>query len=242
VTTALSLPVLRDACRARVLQFLLPTLAHALRAPLNGMNINLELLQELLRPGLPESAELAGRRERTLAALGRSVAQVRTSVDALLAEAGLGAAEPGALDLRELLQEVVAALRPQAVVQRVTLAAALPESAAPIEGSRADLRQAVLAIAVNALEAMPAGGELEIALQREGGHWLVAVSDGGPGITPELRQRVGVEPCSSKPERGGTGLLFARAVAAAHGGAFTIESTTGSGTRACLAVAARGGR
>lgn len=233
---------LRDACHSRIFGFLLPTLGHALRAPLNGMIINLELLQELLKPGLAESAELLGRRDRSVAALGRTVAQLRAAVESALLEAGLATVEPGTFDLRDMVQEAVTVLRPQAVVQRVVLESAVPDAPARVHGNRGDIRQAVLAVAVNALEAMPSGGEMAVGLQRDAENWVVSVTDGGPGIAPELVDRIGRTPCTTKPRRGGTGLLFARTIAEEHGGALVVESATGSGTRACLVVPADGGR
>jgi signal transduction histidine kinase len=227
-----------DACRSRAFRFLLPTLGHALRAPLNGMIINLELLQELLKPGLEESPEVLARRERSVAALGRTVAQLRAAVESTLIEAGLTANEPATFDLTELVWEIVAIIRPQATVQRVAVEAAVADVPARVSGHRGAIRQAVRALAVNALEAMPCGGDVAIRLERAADDWMVSVVDGGPGIAPEIAPLVGLQPCTTKPGRGGAGLLCARAIAEEHGGRLVVASGESGGTEARLVIPA----
>ena len=229
---------LRDVCHSRIFNFLLPTLGHQLRAPLNGMIINLELLRELLKPELPIDEELLGRRDRSVAALGRTVAQLRASIDSLLAESGLNGKETGAFDLAEMVNESVAVLRPQAVVQRVTLQSEVPSTPEPVSGKRAHLRQAVLAVAVNALESMPSGGEMNVGLERSSSKWIVSIADHGPGISGDIAAKLFKMPFSTKPNRSGVGLFVARRIAEAHGGALDLDSTTGGGTRARLSVPA----
>jgi signal transduction histidine kinase len=67
--------------------------------------------------------------------------------------------------------------------------------------------QAVLNLAINALEAMPSGGELTVGAERRDGSVEVEVSDNGPGITPEVRENL-FEPYVTTKQRG-TGLGLA---------------------------------
>ena len=89
----------------------------------------------------------------------------------------------------------------------------------PFSGYRDRLKQAMLNIAINALEAMPDGGELQLGLELQDGQARIAVRDNGPGIPPELLERM-ITRCTSppKPAAPASGLYVARSVAEAHGG------------------------
>jgi signal transduction histidine kinase len=173
-----------------------------------------------------------------VAALGRTIGQLRTSIETLLAESGLNAKDTEAFDLGEMVNESVTVLRPQAVVQQVTLQSDVPSAPAPVSGKRAQLRQAVLAVAVNALESMPSGGEMSVDLERSSSRWIVSIADHGPGISADIAAKLFKMPFSTKPNRSGVGLFVARRIAEAHGGALDLDSTTGGGTRARLSVPA----
>jgi signal transduction histidine kinase len=96
------------------------------------------------------------------------------------------------------------------------------------------LRHALLNVVRNALDAMAGGGHLRVSVKRSGDQCEISVSDTGPGIPDELRQRI-FEPFYSTKESGsGIGLAMTTRVLQMHGGSVDFESVSGQGTTFCL--------
>ena len=105
---------------------------------------------------------------------------------------------------------------------------------------RADVDRAVLNLLDNAARFTPAGGSVRLEADVAGHVLTVAVTDTGPGFSPEALARAGKELFTgdaSRPQDGhmGLGLCFARQVAVRHGGELAL-SNTGTGARAALTL------
>jgi signal transduction histidine kinase len=90
------------------------------------------------------------------------------------------------------------------------------------------LKQALLNVLKNAIEAMAHGGKLTIEAGRNGDDIIIAVSDTGTGITPD--SDIFAPFFTTKKEGSGLGLIIVRQIVAAHGGAITYDSGVGEGT------------
>src|SRR6185295_17410431 len=97
-------------------------------------------------------------------------------------------------------------------------------------GRRDRLKQALLNVAVNALEAMPDGGALAIVLRREGERAHITVRDDGPGMPPEIVDRIYDMHFTTKSGGTGIGLYVARAVVEAHRGEIRVATGPDEGT------------
>jgi signal transduction histidine kinase len=118
----------------------------------------------------------------------------------------------------------------------------LAEGGAVINASPDQVRQVILNLVLNAIQAMPKGGTLTIrtATQAENGSraCLVVVEDAGTGMPPEVRARV-LEPFfSTRPGRMGLGLAICREIVSEHGGTLSIDSRPGEGTRVTVEIPA----
>jgi nitrogen fixation/metabolism regulation signal transduction histidine kinase len=89
--------------------------------------------------------------------------------------------------------------------------------------------QALINLVRNAIEALPAGGRIGLSATQEAGRVMLAVSDNGPGIAAELREKVFVPFFTTKRQGSGVGLSLVRQIAAVHGGSVAINETTGGG-------------
>ena len=112
----------------------------------------------------------------------------------------------------------------------------------PVRISRIELQNALLNLAVNARDAMPAGGTLSIsAMLAEGpdsAEIELVVADDGTGMSPEVIQRAFEPRFSTKPTGGGMGLPGVRRFVERAGGRIAIESALGSGTAVRLRLPA----
>jgi two-component system NtrC family sensor kinase len=107
-----------------------------------------------------------------------------------------------------------------------------PRELPPISGDPGQLQQAVIALAANAIDAMPEGGTLKIVSKRSGNKVLVEVSDTGVGIPQENITKI-FEPFFTTKEIGkgtGLGLAVCYGILTEHGGSLDVQSTPGVGT------------
>jgi signal transduction histidine kinase len=96
------------------------------------------------------------------------------------------------------------------------------------------VRQAILNIAVNAVQAMPRGGRLTVRARRDGAALLVEIEDTGAGIPDEVRERIFEPFFTTKASGTGLGLAVVRRIVEGHGGEVRVHSTPGAGTTFAL--------
>jgi nitrogen fixation/metabolism regulation signal transduction histidine kinase len=170
---------------------------------------------------------------------------VRESMDALLEEIGhltrladsfsqyarMPEPQEEPLDLSELARSCGALHEVQDVVLRIAADAPLP-----VRGDRLMLSRVVHNLLVNACEASPPRGIVELETGRDGSEAWVEVRDRGTGLDPELAGRV-FEPYVSTKHRGsGLGLSLVRDIAERHRGRVTLENRDGGGAVARLTL------
>lgn len=144
----------------------------------------------------------------------------------------LGDLSLGACDARLLLEDVAGVLEARAREKSISLEIAGKPTT--LWADRQRLRDALLNLALNAVNALPAGGRLTLSVRTAGRQLALCVVDDGPGMSPELLARLG-QPFASEAAGGtGLGVMLAQSVARQHGGALRFESNLGAGTRALL--------
>jgi CheY-like chemotaxis protein len=140
------------------------------------------------------------------------------------------------LDLNQLVEEIAASARSR-WSQQLTARGISGEVRAEIGavpsvlGDTAELRQVLTSMALNALDAMPEGGNLTFRTGRENGRVFCQVADTGIGMIEQTRLHVFDPFFTTKREKGkGFGLSGAYAIVDRHGGEITVESEPGKGT------------
>lgn len=214
---------------------LVATLSHELRTPLTSLSMAIELLR---RDG--QSAEVE---RRTLVETAQEdVARLQDVAQRLLDLSRAGAMtialDRRTVDLREVVGRVIRIFAVQAREKHVTLHAALPEHGLAITGDETKLTWALSNLLSNALRYTPTGGRVDIEATPEDGSVSVAVSDTGPGIPADQRERI-FERFAQAADGGeigaaGLGLAIVRDIVQAHGGRIHVESTVGRGSRFVL--------
>ena len=112
----------------------------------------------------------------------------------------------------------------------VEVQAWLPDEPVRVITDEGQLRQALVNVIRNAVEAMPTGGRLTLAVRAEGDRAVVEVTDTGTGIPESFRARLFEPFATTKPRGTGLGLAFVQQVAQESGGDVGIESKEGRGT------------
>ena len=135
------------------------------------------------------------------------------------------------LDLNETIQGAVTLLK-QLVRANVALVTDLAPASFPVTADRSQLEQVLVNLVVNAVDAMPDGGQLVIRSGGETGPWVwFAVDDSGVGIAPEIRDRVFEPFFTTKREKGtGLGLSVVHGIVTQLGGTVEVRDRAGAGT------------
>ncbi len=154
--------------------------AHEIRTPLNALSINAQMISRKLRRGGE------GDREAAVELLGTVEKEV-TRISDLLEEHLLAlvrhrGAEPRPLSLTEALQEAIRFIEPEGVRRRVVIDSELAPRPLRILGDPNKLRQVLLNVLLNALQATPEGGRVRVSSRAEEGMAIVNIADSGPGI------------------------------------------------------------
>ena len=208
--------------------------SHELRTPLTSVLANLELLAEELDGDQAESAQAALRATRRMRRLVGDLL--------LLARADAKRApQQRPTDLAEVVAEVAAELGPVADDHRLAVEA----EPALVAGNGDDLHRLVLNLLENAVRHTPAGTHIRVATTSDSRESVLVVEDDGPGIPPEIEQRVFerfVRGCGDGGRGSGLGLAIVRAVAEAHGGTVSLTRLNASGgTRFAVRIPAGAG-
>lgn len=205
---------------------------HDLKAPLNALALNVELLRKSLEEEDDDADGVQESRVETANVLQREIRRLGRSLDFFLRQAtgSEKRRKSGRLDVRRPLRETVRLVRESAKTVGVTLESTLPKAATHVTADEDLLKQVLLNIVLNALEAQPDGGAIRLSAERVGAEVLVRVEDDGPGI-PESRIGKVFEMNFSTKERGtGIGLTVAQSLVEALGGRLALSSRPGEGT------------
>ncbi|MEH7250942.1 ATP-binding protein [Neobacillus niacini] len=134
-------------------------------------------------------------------------------------------------NLRELVKNTLELLSPQAHMVNIQFKLNVEESSFFITGEKNQLKQVLLNVLKNAIEAMPEGGDIHINLQKGAeAECVLSIKDEGSGIPEELLPRLG-EPFYSLKEKGtGLGLMICNKIIKQHHGTITYQSKAQQGT------------
>lgn len=208
--------------------------AHNLRNPL----ASIRTAAEMMGSGYVTAAEQAEHREDIIASVDRANRWITELVRVSNAPQLTLEAVATAPMWRDCLQELQPEMRRQHVHWQVP-----DEECPPVFAHPAMLRQILLSVLANAIEAMPHGGSLAIAWKADEGELQMMVDDAGVGIREDARRALFRPFFSTKSGGLGIGLALARRTLGQWGGTIDIHSRGGSGSRVTmtLPLAARQG-
>jgi two-component system, NtrC family, sensor kinase len=224
---------LRHADRLATIGKLAAGVAHELNEPLTGILGFAELLKEV--PGIPaQAADDLGRIEA--AAL-----HAREVVRKLLLFARQITPRAGRVQVNRLAADVLTFFEARLRERAIAVATELGEAVPDIPGDESQVRQVLINLVLNAVQAMPSGGRLSISTRCRGSEVLIRVADTGPGIPADIREKIFLPFFTTKDVDQGTGLglSVAHGIVKAHRGRITVGGRPGEGAELTVALPVR---
>jgi PAS domain S-box-containing protein len=198
--------------------------AHEVKNPLNSMRLWLENLKESLPPdpdsGTTEAVQVLDKEIDRLDAVVKRFLDFTRPMDIRLE----------ATQLADVLKEVMEVAKPQLRKSKIIVAQLLPIDVPEVYVDRALLKQAVLNLVLNAVDAMPSGGQLRLVLSRRGENAEITVGDTGRGIPMENRQKIFQLFFTTRPGGSGIGLASTFRIVQLHNGSIDFTTEVGRGT------------
>jgi signal transduction histidine kinase/putative methionine-R-sulfoxide reductase with GAF domain len=198
-------------------------IAHEIRNPLTSINILIHSITESLPSGLSHREDLK--------VIEEEIHRINETVEQFLRFARPSPPLLRRMDILPVLEETLQLLKAQLERQGIVLRREF-EPLIPVVVDREQIRQVVLNLLINAIQAMPEGGSLSVGAQVSGDRsWvLLSVRDSGLGIPPEEMKKL-FDPFFSTKEGGvGLGLSIAHRIVDQHHGKIEVESRPGEGT------------
>jgi len=206
--------------------------AHEIRNPLTAIRSTMQYLAG----DLPE----AGQRELVDELLGE-VDRINETVNQLLQLTREESFEPVSLEPVRTVDQTVSLIEAQAERQQVSIRRQYEERLPPVQGDSDQLRQLLLNLLLNALQAMPDGGELTLRIESLNGTpagadgWLqIVLADTGTGIPAEEQEKIFDPFYTTKADGTGLGLAISHRIVERHAGELQFESEAGRGTTVYL--------
>jgi len=196
--------------------------AHEIKNPLNSIALHLEVLKQKLTHDSAgaDEIEVISREIQRLDRVVKSFLDFTRPVELKVQE----------FDLGQLVAELAGLVRFDAEAQGIQVICE-PADEVAVRGDRDLLKQALLNVVVNGLQASSSGGKLELRLEGTDDGWLVRIKDSGAGIPENVRPQIFQLYFSTKGGKGsGIGLAMTFQAVQLHGGTIDVVSEVGQGT------------
>ncbi len=207
--------------------------AHEVKNPINAIVLHLQLLRNKLAHQEPDARRHMDIIDSEIHRLDRVV---QTLVD-FTRPRDLHLEE---VDLRRVIEDVSQLAAPDAAQHLVAIARHMPDQRLPIKVDVDLMKQAILNVVLNGVQAMPEGGTLTISARRENNAIIAEVRDQGSGIPQELHDKIFELYFTTKKDGSGIGLAQTYQVLQWHYGSVDFESGEGEGTTFRFQIPAAG--
>jgi signal transduction histidine kinase len=197
--------------------------AHEIKNPLQAITVHLEVLKSKLA----DQYDYVGPEIETIA---REILRLDRVVKTFLDFTRPVDLKMRDLEMVALARDVASLVGPSAGRQNVRIELDAEPEEIVLHGDRDLLQQAILNVVMNGVEAMKTGGHLRVKLRREDDECCLTISDDGPGVPPEIREKIFNLYFSTKGKGSGIGLAMAYRVVQLHNGTIDFTSEPGKGT------------
>ena len=204
------------------------SLAHEIKQPIAAAVSNAEACLQWLARDQPDLVELHEAATETVKE-ARRAAEIITRIGSFFRKER---ARHEALDINEVISEMVLLVREEAMHRSISLRTQLGTNLPKVSADRVQLQQVLMNLMLNGIEAVKdTTGELTVQSQQdEDGRVLISVSDTGVGLPAENADRIFDAFFTTKPQGTGMGLAITRSIIESHGGRLWASPNAGRGT------------
>lgn len=206
--------------KRELLSRLLARLAHEIRNPLSSLHIHVQLLEEDVARNLPE---LKGKLASRFGIIHGELNRLEGLVKHFLSLSGPAALDLQIVDPCKLVNTVAALLQPEAATRGVSMTANCEEGI-QLRADPGQLTQALVNLAINAIQAVDRGGAIVMSARAHAGHVILSIQDSGPGVEPALHSTIFEPFYTTKPEGSGLGLWIVQQIVSAHSGRMHVSN------------------
>ena len=218
---------LNQSERAAAIGRLTQAVAHEIRNPLNVINLSVDQVQAKFAP---DDDKRRSQFMRLLSSVKDEIVRLRNMVNDVLNYGRPAHLAVETIDLRSLMGETIELVRAQADELDVKIRFEQDEKPANVVGDAERLKSCLSNLAINALQAMPAGGKLVARVHRVDSLIEVSVTDTGVGISQESLIKVFEPYFSTKKSGFGLGLAVTKKIIEEHHGSIDVNSQVNQGT------------
>lgn len=197
--------------------------AHEVKNPINAIVLHLHLLQNKLQQADPST-------RRHMDIIGNEIHRLDRVVQILVDFTRPRDLKLEEVDLRRLLDDVALLASPDAEQHGVAMERNMPSQPLPVKVDADFMKQAILNIVLNGVQAMPEGGTLSISARREDGIVVTEIRDTGSGIPKDVQEKIFELYFTTKKGGSGIGLAQTYQILQWHYGSVDFESVDGRGT------------
>ena len=197
--------------------------AHEVKNPINAIVVHLELLREKMREVDPDTRrhmDVIGSEFHRLDRVVQTLVDFNKPIELRLAS----------FDLRQIAEEVSLLASPEAARLGVKVETQITEVGVPVNADADLIKQALLNVVLNGVQAMSSGGVLQIRVERNETSASIEVQDEGTGIPPDIRDKIFNLYFTTKKTGSGIGLAMSYRVLQLHNGALDFVTEVGQGT------------
>lgn len=218
---------LRRADRLSALGQLSAGMAHEIRNPLGSIKGTAEILQEDFSP--------QDKKYEFIQIMLKEINRLDRILGEFLMFAKPASPEKKTVNVNDMIRSVLSLVAQQASKSDVRIETS-PGGKITVRADEGLLRQAFLNLVLNAIQAMPAGGDLKVQVEMEPGskagkhQCSISIADSGTGISEESLKRLFNPFFTTKKEGTGLGLVITHRIVEAHGGTINVQSEEGKGT------------
>ena len=214
---------LQTADRLTALSRVSGGVAHEVKNPLNAILLHVEVARSKLARGdtnVAQQMEIVSREILRLDRVVKTFLDFTRPVELHFTN----------VELHELLSEILELARPQAESSKIRVSVDEDTRGGEVRVDRDLLKQAFLNVVVNAIESMPNGGELRFESRTNSETAEIRISDTGPGIPPDIRDKIFLLYFTTKMAGSGIGLAMTFRIVQLHDGTIDFTSESGKGT------------